>query len=134
MSERVVNEHTGRKHEAEQHRQRAGECRKRAARAAERLFRQVAIFAGGVVEAALGPQRALEQQQRKHEQQHDAGDLRRAGEVVAVEPSVVDGDRQGSHAEKFDRADIVQRLHQRERDACGERRARQRQGDLPEGL
>ncbi len=134
MGERVVNEHARRQHEAEQHRQGAGERRQQAARAAERLFRQVAIFAGRVMEAALGPERPLEQQQRSHEQQHDAGDLRRAGQIVAVEPGVVDGDRQGPHAEELDRADIVQRLHQRQRDAGRQRRPGQRQGDLPEGL
>ena len=73
-------------------------------------------------------------EQGEHEQQHDAGDLRRAGQAVAVEPGIVDGDGERPHAEELDRADVVQRFHQHERDARGERRPRQWQSHLPERL
>ena len=75
-------------------------------------------------------QAALAEQQGGDEREHDAGDLRRAGQAVAVEPGVVDGDGQGAHAEELDRADVVQSFHQRERDARRERRPRQRKRHL----
>jgi len=50
-----------------------------------------------------------------------------AGKAVAVEPGIVDGDRQGPYSEELDGADIVQRLHERKRHARGERWASERQ-------
>ena len=100
--------------------------------AAKRLLGQVAVVSGGVMEAAARPKRALDGSSAKTKSEHDAGDLRRAGEAVAVEPGVVDGDGERAHAEELDRADVVQRLHQRERHACGKRGPRQRQRHLPE--
>src|SRR5262249_28777937 len=87
-----------------------------------------------MMETALRPECSLDQQQGENEEQHDAGDLRGAGKAVAVEPGVIDRDGYGPYAEEFDRADIVQRLHQRQRNTGGKRWPGERQSDLPEGL
>ncbi len=79
-----------------------------------------------MVKAALGPERPLGEEERCDEQQHDAGELGGAGKAVAVEPGIVDGDRQGPYSEELDGADIVQRLHERKRHARGERWASER--------
>ena len=93
----------------------------------------MAIPTGGVVVAPIGPHGALDHQNGEDEGEHDAGDLRRARQTVAIEPGVVDGDGEGAHAEEFHRADVVQGFHQRERHACGKRWSRQRQRHLQEG-
>jgi hypothetical protein len=121
-----MHEDGSRKHEADQDRQRAGHGGKPAPPTRKRVFGQVPVFAGRVVKAALGPERPLGEEERCDEQQHDAGELGGAGKAVAVEPSIVDGDRQGPHSEELDGADIVQRLHERKRHARGERWASER--------
>jgi hypothetical protein len=103
-----------------------------AARAAERVLWEVAIFAGGV-EAPLGAQCPLGERSCD-EDQHDAGDLRCASEAIAVEPGIVDSDPERSDPEQLDRADVVERIHQRKRGSCGESGTGKRQRHPPEGL
>ena len=133
MDRGVAHEHRRRNEESEQKREGAGEEGKRASRTVKRILREMPIAAGGVVKAPACPHRPLDAQHREHEGEHDAGDLRGAGKAVAVEPGVVDGDGERLHPEEFHRADVVQRLHQRQRDAGGERRPRQRQRHFPKG-
>ena len=134
VGERVVHEHRGGQREAEHYWHSAGDHREQAARGAKPVLWQVAIFAGGVMEAPLASEAALAEQQGGDEQQHDAGDLGGAGQAIAVEPGIVDGDGQGLNAEELDRPDIVQSFHHRESDARRERRPRQRKRHLPERL
>ena len=61
-------------------------------------------------------------------------DLRAAFQAAAREPRLVDGDGERPHAEIFGRADVVDRLHEHQRDAGDDRRLRHRQKDAPEHL
>ena len=134
MCEGIVKQYRRRDHEADQDGNAAGKRRERAARTLKPFFRQAAVFVGGMVETARASQRQLENEQREDEEQHDASDLRRAREIVAVEPGIVDGDRERSYPEELHGADVIQRLHERKRDAGGERGPGQRQGNLPKSL
>ena len=75
---------------------------------------------------------ALEEDEREDDGEHDERDLRRALDAHAHCPGRVDRDGQRADAEELRSADVVQRLHQREADADGDRRARQRDGDAEE--
>ena len=82
---------------------------------------------------ARAARRALERdrQRRRTAEQH-GGQLRRRDAVAQREPGAVDAGRERVDGEVGDGAVVGQRLHQRQRDAAGDRRARQRQLDAPE--
>ena len=60
------------------------------------------------------------------------GELRRRGAVAEREPRAKDAGGERLHAEVRDGAEIGERLHERERGAGDDRRARERQRDAPE--
>ena len=118
--------------EAEEDRQQAGERRAERREAAERLRRR-RVMAPRLAGIELPPPRpALEEDQREDDGEHDERDLRRALDAHAHRPGRVDRDGQRADAEEFRGADVVQRLHQREAHADGDRRARERHRDAEE--
>ena len=56
----------------------------------------------------LPPGEALGQHQEHHEKKQQPGQLRRAGDVVHVQPYVIDAEREGADGEKVDGAEIIQ--------------------------
>ncbi|MNX77781.1 hypothetical protein D3C86_1093380 [compost metagenome] len=89
-----------------------------ALRHACRLRRAEALFFPGI---------AFDDDQCTDDNEDDGGDLGGIGKIAAIEPGLVDGKGQRLDAEIFDRANIVQRLHQDQRQADGNRRPRHRQ-------
>ena len=88
-----------------------------------------------VVGVALVPSRpALEEHEREDERQHGERDLRRTRQIGACDPGRIDRDRQRADAHELGGADIVQGLHQRQAEADGNRRPRERQGNADERL
>ena len=96
-----------------------------------RSRRQPRAF-GGKLGRDVAAAVALDRDQAGHDRQHEAGQLRRAGEAAAVEPGREDRHRQRADAEIFAGADIVQRFQRHQRDADRQRRPRHRQRDAPE--
>ena len=70
---------------------------------------------------------ALEHEQRERDRHEQHGELHRRVAVERVEPDAVDRVRERPHPEQVDRAEVGERLHQRERDAAEDRRPRERQ-------
>ena len=66
--------------------------------------------------------------------QQRGGELRRRHPVAQREPRAVDAGGERVDGEVRDGSVVGQRLHQRERDAAGDRRPRERQLDAPESL
>ena len=85
------------------------------------------------MELAAPPRGPLGRQQRQHEQQRHQRDLRGAGQIGALQPGRIDADRQGRDAQVLHGTEIVEALHQRQRDAGRQRRPRQGQRHRPEG-
>ena len=84
------------------------------------------LIAGEPARPALGGQH------QQDEQHQHRGELRRRDRLAEREPGAVDAGREGVDAEILDGAEIVQRLHQRQRHAAGDRRPGERHGDLEE--
>ena len=85
-------------------------------------------------EALAAPGETLDEDEEDDDGEHDEGELGRAGEVRLVDPGRIDRKRQRPDAEELRGADVVQRLHQGEAGADGDRRAGERQGDAEEDL
>ncbi len=115
--------------EAEGQRQEAQREGGRRAPAPQAVLRQVAVAVGRVVILRLAPRRALDDDQRKHEQQQDRGELGRRGGVAETEPGAEDAGGEHVEPEVGHGAVVRQRLHQRQRQAGDDRRTRQRQRD-----
>jgi hypothetical protein len=71
-------------------------------------------------------QAALAQQDQRHEQEQQGGQLRRSLQAEKAEPGFVDGGGKGVIVENRHRAEIGEGLHQCERYADDDRRARHR--------
>ena len=127
--DRFLEKEAGRKDEAGGDRERASERRDDPGVARQRCRRDHARTPGRDGVAPVAASAPLERDERDDDREHEAGDLRRAGEAAAVEPGGVDRDGERPDAEIFARADVVQRLQQRQREPDRERRPRQRQGD-----
>ncbi len=119
---------------AEQHRQRRGEGGGRPAPALEPSRRRDARRAAGEGEATVVAQRPLEPEQQRDGGQRRKGDLRRAAEVVPVQPRRIDRDSQRVYAQILAGADIVQRLQHHQRGARRHHRRERRQHGAPQRL
>jgi hypothetical protein len=85
-----------------------------------------------VVVARLSSVPALESQDRRHEQQQHQREPRGRGRISHRHPGAVDPGGERLDAEIRHRAEVGERLHQRERHASGNRRPRERQRDVEE--
>ena len=134
MLQRQRDQHAGGQEESEQHRDQAGRGGQGGTAAAQAVAGQGLVLGRGVMEALLAPGKALGQYQDHHEEQQHRGQLGRPGDVVHVHPDVEDAQREGVDGKEIDRAEIVQRLHQDQRQADHDARPGQRQGDKKETL
>ncbi len=121
-----MDQHAGGKKKAEHHRRRAGSQGQRRAPAVQLLRRQRPTQSRTVI-ARRAAIVALEPQQHEDESQHGGGQLRGDHHVAERQPRMENAGGEGLHREIGHRAEIGQRLHQRERGARCDRRARQRQ-------
>ena len=131
-AQRPVQQHRRRQREAQHDRQRAADDRAERGPAVQLEARQRPIARGRVRVARPAARPALERQQREHEQQQDDGDLRGRDRIAHAAPHPEDSGRERVDPEIGDGAVVVQRLHQRQRDAGHDRRARQRQRNAAE--
>ncbi len=128
-AQRPVQQHRRRQREAEHDRQRTADDRAECRPAAQLEARQRPVARGRVRIARPPARPALDRQQREHEQQQDDGDLRGRDRIAHAAPHPEDPGRERVDPEIGDGAVVVQRLHQRQRDARHDRRPRQRQRD-----
>ena len=122
-----MQQHAAGQHEAQQHRHAHAAIATSGApagqrRAAGRLAPQAAA-----VEARRAARLPLQRQQQHDEAEQAHRQLRRRHPVAEREPRAVDAGGEGLHREVRHRAVVGQRLHQRQRDAGGDRRPRHRQ-------
>ena len=125
-------EPAGGQEESEGERRKAGGRRQARAPAGQAPGEDPTGPAGGVMVARAAPLPSLGGQHREHENQQHGGQLRGGPGVAEGEPRPVDAGREGVDAVIVDRAEVAQRLHERECDAAGERRPGERQGDAGE--
>ena len=86
----------------------------------------------GVLVAREAARPALGGQHQQHQQHQRGGELRRRDRLAEREPGAIDAGGEGVDAEVLHRAEVGQRLHQRERHAAGDRRPGERHRDLEE--
>jgi hypothetical protein len=80
-------------------------------------------------EAAVTPRQELHRHEQQHETEEAGGELGRGDPVAETEPGPVDGGGEGGDAEILHRAEVGERLHQRQGDARGDGRPRHGQAD-----
>ena len=74
----------------------------------------------------------FQQDQRKHENHQDRGQLRRSGWLPKAKPGAVDAGREGINCKILDRAEVTQRFHQGKGNPSNNGRPRERQGNSEE--
>ena len=79
------------------------------------------------MDARAAAREAFAEQQGQHQQQGHQGNLGRTRQVGALQPRRIDADGQGLHPKVLGGTQIIEALHQGERDARGQGRSRQRQ-------
>ena len=134
MRDRVVNEDACRKHKPDQHRQRAGQSWQAHRESRESLLPEAGDTCRCVMEAPFGARaRARSASSANTNISITQAICAAPARLVAMQPGGRRWRRSACRTPKYcDGADIVQRLHQRERHAGGERRPRQRQRHRPE--
>ena len=80
-------------------------------------------------ELLLSPGQALDEDQRQDDDQHKKRKTCGAGEIGTIDPGRVDRQGQRLNAKEFGGSDIVERLHQRQARADGDRRSSEGERD-----
>ena len=127
-----MRQHRDRQDETQHHGHRTDQRRHEAGSAPERHRRHRCMPASGAVMARGAAARAFERRDHQRESEEPERELRRRRPVRHREPGGVDPGGEGLDAEIGHRAEIRDRLHDREQDPRGDRRARHRQADPEE--
>ncbi len=129
---RLDREVARRRQEAEGDRDEAEGERREGRGAGERRAAHPARALGRPGIAAPAPGPALDRDQAEAGGEHHQRQAGGAGQVGAVDPGVVDRDREGAHPQEFRRPDVVEGFEQRQAGAERDGRAGERQGDPQE--
>ena len=115
--------------EPQEDRQKAGRKRECRPEPAQPVARQRPIADRGVMKTGAPPRPPLQQDEGEDEQQEYRRELGRRGRFAHAQPGPVNAGGEGVDGEVLDRAEIVQGLHERQRQAGDDTRPGQRQGD-----
>ncbi len=111
-----------------------GQNRRHRAQSAQFMLGRGDIPVGGLMILAAAPADPLERDHQQHEAEHNERNLCCPAGIAHAKPNVEDRAGECIDREEVDGAEIGQRLHQSQCDPHDDRRARQRQRNVEEGL